>query len=135
MFFESIESRLSSVISIESFGKCFIIPSAREARFVPCVELFKACKKCFFVSVTLSQNRAVFSVFFPPLFFFLVPGGGQTKTQIQSQIEYTLNAHKNGGYKRKNFLRERGDERVFFFRRSFFFLFFLCFGFFLKRRG
>ena len=54
MFFESIESRLSSVVRIESFGKCFIIPSAREARFVPCVELFKACKKscvfCFFSS-------------------------------------------------------------------------------------
>lgn len=50
MFFESIESRLSSVVRIESFGKCFIIPSAREARFVPCVELFKACnKKCFFL--------------------------------------------------------------------------------------
>jgi hypothetical protein len=53
MFFESIESRLSSVVRIESFGKCFIIPSAREARFVPHVELFKACnKKCFFVRVS-----------------------------------------------------------------------------------
>lgn len=80
MFFESIESRLSSVVRIESFGKCFIIPSAREARFVPHVELFKACKKCFFV-------RVCFLFFFlAPLFFFLVPGGGQTKTQIQSQI-------------------------------------------------
>jgi hypothetical protein len=74
MFFESIESRLSSVVRIESFGKCFIIPSAREARFVPCVELFKACKKCFFGTCVV-QNRAVFSVFFPPLFFFLVPLG------------------------------------------------------------
>ena len=51
MFFESIESRLSSVVRIESFGKCFIIPSAREARFVPCVELFKACKKSVFLYV------------------------------------------------------------------------------------
>jgi len=35
--------------------------------------------------------------------------GGQTKTHIQSQIEYTLNAHKNGGYKRKNVSREREE--------------------------
>ena len=86
MFFESIESRLSSVISIESFGKCFIIPSAREARFVPYVELFKACKKCFFVSVTLSQNRAVFSVFFPPLsslFFFWFLGEDRQKHKFR----------------------------------------------------
>jgi len=75
MFFESIESRLSSVVRIESFGKCFIIPSAREARFVPCVELFKACK-----------NRACVFCFFSSSLFFLVPLGGQTKTHIQSQI-------------------------------------------------
>ena len=89
MFFESIESRLSSVISIESFGKCFIIPSAREARFVPYVELFKACKKCFFVSVSCCPKTELCFLFFfllCPLFFFLVPGGGQTKTQIQSQM-------------------------------------------------
>jgi hypothetical protein len=60
MFFESIESRLSSVVRIESFGKCFIIPSAREARFVPCVELFKACKKCFFVSVSCCPKTELF---------------------------------------------------------------------------
>jgi len=48
MFFESIENRLSSVVRIESFGKCFIIPSAREARFVPHVELFKALCFLFF---------------------------------------------------------------------------------------
>jgi hypothetical protein len=88
MFFESIESRLSSVVRIESFGKCFIIPSAREARFVPCVELFKACKKCFFVSVTLSQNRAVFSVFFPSssLFFFGSWGRTDKNTNSESDI-------------------------------------------------
>ena len=83
MFFESIESRLSSVISIESFGKCFIIPSAREARFVPYVELFKACKKCFFVRVSCCQNRAVFSVFFPPLFFFWFLGEDRQKHKFR----------------------------------------------------
>ena len=90
MFFESIESRLSSVISIESFGKCFIIPSAREARFVPRVELFKACKKCFFVRVSCCPKTELFVFcFFSSSLFFLVPGGGQTKTHTQSQI-YTI---------------------------------------------
>ena len=70
MFFESIESRLSSVISIESFGKCFIIPSAREARFVPYVELFKACKKCFFVRVSCCPKTEPCFLFFFLLFFF-----------------------------------------------------------------
>ena len=81
MFFESIESRLSSVVRIESFGKCFIIPSAREARFVPCVELFKACKKCF------SKQSFLFSVFFPPLFFFFGSSGRTDKnTHSESDI-------------------------------------------------
>ena len=53
----------------------------------------------------------MFSVFFFSLsvgfFWFLwsskKKGRGPTKTQIHSQILYTLNAYKNGGYKRKNF--------------------------------
>ena len=75
------------------------------------MELFKACKKCFFVSVSCCPKTELCFLFFflAPLFFFLVPGGGQTKTHIQSQIEYTLIAHKNGGYKRKNFSREREE--------------------------
>ena len=49
---------------------------------------------------------AVFSVFFPPLFFF------EDRQKHKFRVRYnthTLNAHKNGGYKRKNFSREREE--------------------------
>jgi hypothetical protein len=113
--------------------------SKRERLVLFRAELFKACKKCFFfVSVTLSQNRAVFSVFFPPasLSFF---GSGRTdkNTNSESDIIYIINAHKNGGYKRTN-VSEREREEMNNASSSVvlsFFLFFLCFCFFLKRRG
>ena len=138
MFFESIKRRISSA-NIESFGKCFI-PSAR-GLFCSAQELFKACKKCFFCTchVVPKQSR-VFCFFFPPasLSFFFGSGRTDKNTNSESDIIYIINAHKNGGYKRTNVSereRERGDEQRFFFCRSFFFLFFLCFCFFLKRRG
>ncbi len=93
MFFESIESRLSSVISIESFGKCFIIPSAREARFVPYVELFKACKKCFFVRVSCCPKTEPCFLFFFLLFFFFGSWGRTDKnTNSESDVIYIKRA-------------------------------------------
>ena len=87
MFFESIKRRISSANIEKLLMKVFY--SKRERLVLFRAELFiKACKKLFFfcISVTWSQNRAVCSVFFlRPLFLFSVLGG-QTKTQIQSQI-------------------------------------------------
>ena len=137
MFFESIKRRISSA-NIESFGKCFI-PSAR-GLFCSAQSFLKRVKSLFFFCkchVVPKQSRVF--CFFPPasLSFF---GSGRTdkNTNSESDIIYIINAHKNGGYKRTNVSereRERGDEQRFFFCRSFFFLFFLCFCFFLKRRG
>ena len=66
----------------------------------------------FFVRVALSQNRAVFSVFFPPasLSFFGSFGRTDKNTNSESDILYVINAHKNGGYKRTN-VSERERER------------------------
>ena len=112
MFFESIKRRISSANIEKLLMKVFY--SKRERLVLFRAELFnKACKKLFFffVRVTWSQNRAVFSVFFPPasLSFF---GSGRTdkNTNSESDVIYVINAHKNGGYKRTN-VSERERER------------------------
>ena len=113
MFFESIKRRISSA-NFEKLRKV-VFYSKRERLVLFRAELFnKACKKLFFfcTCLTLSQNRAVFSVFFPPasLSFFGSFGRTDKNTNSESDILYVINAHKNGGYKRTN-VSERERER------------------------
>ena len=115
MFFESIKRRISSANIEKLLMKVFY--SKREGGLFCSARSFllKRVKSCFFfVRVTWSQNRAVFSVFFPPasLSFFGSFGRTDKNTNSESDILYVINAHKNGGYKRTNVSeRERERER------------------------